>query len=131
MRTQRPKPFVGQILYSLNINNAARNGEQKLTPVTVTKIGRKYFECARQDGGAKVEYHLDTWAENIGNGPCRNSELYETVDEWEREKLITKAVKLFKSEFSSCSAPDWLTCEVAQKLLGVIAEAKAGQAVTL
>lgn len=39
------KPKLGDILYSLNINNAARNVKQELTEVTVTKVGRKYFTC--------------------------------------------------------------------------------------
>lgn len=42
----KPTPQVGQTLYSLNIGNAARNCEQKLKPVIVRKVGRKYFECS-------------------------------------------------------------------------------------
>lgn len=43
----REKPKVGDVLYSLSIGNASRFTEQKLTQVKVTKVGRKYFHCGR------------------------------------------------------------------------------------
>lgn len=82
------KPEVGQRLYSLNVGSAARGREQVLTPVTVTKVGRKYFSCL-EDVYAKsphmsVEYHLDNWRQRTEYTP--SSILYISKDEWENEK---------------------------------------------
>ncbi len=54
------KPAVGQVLYSLNVGNAARGRERVLTPVVVIKVGRKYFTCRPEgkDSWADVQYHL-------------------------------------------------------------------------
>lgn len=60
---ERKKPEVGQVVYSLNVGNAARNREQVLTPLKVTKVGRKYF-TALEDGypdHLSVQFHIDSW----------------------------------------------------------------------
>ncbi len=44
------KPTVGETLYSLNIGNATRGKVQKLTPVKVLKVGRKYFTTGVECG---------------------------------------------------------------------------------
>jgi len=83
----REKPFVGQILHSLNIGNDARNCEQKLTEMVVTKIGRKYFTCVRNGDFAaytETQYHLDDWREKTEY--CKCSELFETAEKWEDKK---------------------------------------------
>jgi len=90
MNNIKPKPVVGQILYSLNVGNAARNCPQVLTPVKVTKVGRKYFECNAVNGYPReVKFHLDTWREEAG-GYCARNHLYETEQEWfdERDRQI-------------------------------------------
>jgi len=51
----KQKPKVGQIVFSLNVGNAARYAEQKLTPKKVDAVGRKYFTV---NG---VQFHLDNW----------------------------------------------------------------------
>jgi len=79
----KEKPKVGQKLYSLNINNAARSCKQKLTPVTVTKVGRKYFSCDN-----RRQYYIKSLGENTKY--CQDSQLYETEKEWEDEKEATK-----------------------------------------
>lgn len=79
-------PVLGETLYSLNIGNAAwGKTPQVLTPVTVTKVGRKYFKC-KPEGKywSEVEYHLEDWSEHSNYSP--NSKLYETQQEWEDEK---------------------------------------------
>ena len=55
------KPKVGQTLYSLNVGNAARNCEQKLTPVIVTSVGNKYFYTG--EGYRKQAYLIEDWKE--------------------------------------------------------------------
>jgi len=93
----REKPKIGQILYSLNVGNAARYGrEQKLTPVTVTKVGRKYFYC-KVGNYLETQYHLKTWkdtGQNIG------SVLYLNAEEWEIEKETIKICKFLSSSFN-------------------------------
>lgn len=59
----KPKPIVGQTLFSLNVGSAARNREQVLTPTIVTKVGRKFFRCCPPDQPHGTDYHLDTWEE--------------------------------------------------------------------
>jgi hypothetical protein len=82
----REKPKVGQTLYSLNVGNAARGVQQKLTPVKVIKVGRKYFTC-RPEGGSRwleMQYYLDRWNEK--SDYSANSVLYSNPQEWEDEK---------------------------------------------
>lgn len=78
----KEKPRVGQILYSLNVGNAARFGEQKLRPVEVTKVGRKYFTCGSGIWG--TQYYIDGWAQKTEYSA--NTRLYATEAEWEKEK---------------------------------------------
>lgn len=78
------KPKVGQILYSLNVENAARGREQVLTPVKVVKVGRKYFTCKENGSPWKTQYHIDGWREKTDYPP--NSKLYRNPQEWEDEK---------------------------------------------
>lgn len=76
------KPKVGQTLYSLNVGNSARNCEQVLTPVIVTKVGRKYFTAG--EGWRETQYHLDTWQEK--SEYSAKSCLYKTPQDWEDSK---------------------------------------------
>lgn len=81
------KPKVGQILYSLNVGNMARNCEQKLTKVIVKSVGRKYFMCSPEEeklSWRETQYHISDWREKTEW--CCNSCLYANVQEWEDEK---------------------------------------------
>lgn len=98
----RPKPTVGQTLYSLNVGNAAgKYRPQKLTPVEVISVGRKYFKC-RPVGSTyrheEAEYHLDTWREKTDYTP--SSALYETEKEWDDEKERDLLFSKISNEFS-------------------------------
>jgi len=88
----RPNPVVGQQLFSLNVGNSARNVVQKLTPVTVTKVGRKYFECGR------MAYRLGDWRQVTDYTP--DSELYESEQAWkdamEKERIEAELSRLFR-----------------------------------
>lgn len=95
----RDKPKVGQRLFSLNIGNMARNREQKLTEVEVTKIGRKYFTCKKdKTAHCETQYHIDTWYEKTG-GYCASSCLYETAQIWEDEKEKNRICSLIYKTF--------------------------------
>jgi len=90
------KPTVGQMLFSLNVGNAARNRDQVLTPVTVTKVGRKYFYAATHRG-REIKYELGTWVESTNY--CANSILYLTKQAWldvkEKNELTQKIKEYF------------------------------------
>ncbi|HAR38597.1 MAG TPA: hypothetical protein DCS09_08540 [Porphyromonadaceae bacterium] len=87
----REKPIVGQTLYSLNVGNAARNTTQELTEVVVTKVGRKFFYCAKEEWKESddcwTKYDLDTWRQ-VTNYSATSS-LYKTVGEYADEKECT------------------------------------------
>ncbi len=65
MSNARPRPVVGQTLYALNVGNNAKHQEQRLTPVEVVSVGRKYFkaipEAYRKSPHMAIEYHIDDW----------------------------------------------------------------------
>ena len=85
------KLLEGETIYSLNIGNAARNRESKLTPIVVEKVGRKYFFADN------TKYQLDTWEEVSDYSP--SSKLYESAkdyeEELERNILIDKLRSVF------------------------------------
>ena len=102
------KPVIGETLYDLNVGNAARDREQKLTPVTVVSVGRKYFKC-RPVGGDEwydTEYHIETWSEKTEY--CKNHKLYETEQEWfdERESrsIFNHICQVFNA-YGKCVIP--------------------------
>jgi hypothetical protein len=90
------KPIVGETLYSLNVGNRCSRGrEQKLTPVTVKNVARKYFTVDHD--GYDVEFHLQDWQQKTEY--CRDYKLYETEQSWADEKeaqeIINKIVEVF------------------------------------
>lgn len=97
-----PKLTVGQKLFSLNVGNAARRGTpQVLTPVVVTKVGRKYFTVTPVGKDARcweMEYHIEDWRERTEYTP--NSQLYATEQEWldehESEVLSRRIYQAFE-----------------------------------
>lgn len=94
------KPTVGQTLYSLNVGNAARGREQKLTPVVVTKVGLKYFTATKNPDRRfpiETQYRLDTW---MGNSKyLARAKLYETEQEWQDEEEARALSKTIGAAF--------------------------------
>jgi len=97
----RPTPTVGQTLYDLNVGNAARRCEQKLTPVIVVKVGRKYFFCKQANDPLHYEgvgYHLSDWAQR-SNGYTADHYLFASEQEWlddkEAEQLERRLCRVF------------------------------------
>ncbi len=95
----KTKPTVGQILYSLNVNDACRRSLQVLVPTKVTKVGNKYFTCNHTDyeHGAK-KYRLDNWMEVVDYGST-TSELYVSELEYAEKKEATAICKEFGDAF--------------------------------
>ena len=91
-------PILGETLYSLNVGNAAKNCEKILTPVEVTKVGRKYFEITFKDHWRPIVFHIDNWYEKTEYSS--DFSLYESPQQWEDEKefyrlreIILKAIE--------------------------------------
>lgn len=91
----KPKPTVGQTLYSLNIGNSARGTPQVLTPVIVTKVGRKYFTVG-EDWQA-VEYHIENWRQKTDYSAT--SYLYESEKEYHDEKEAAQILDMLRDTF--------------------------------
>lgn len=92
-------PIIGQQVFSLNVGNAARRKKQVLTPVIVTKVGRKYF-TAMEEGRKHTEtqYNLSNWRENTEYSA--GSRLYESkqerADEIEEKELCRLIADYFE-----------------------------------
>ena len=103
----RPKPIVGQTLYSLNVGNAARGTPQVLTEVKVLKVGRTYFHAGIPDQRIPDQhwtlyrYRLNDWVQDQGDGYSGNSVIYLTRQEWEDEREATKHVSTIRSTFDT------------------------------
>jgi hypothetical protein len=124
----KPKPIVGQTLYRLNIGNAAHRCEQKLVPVTVLSVGRKYFKCHTSEPGftwIEHEFNLDDWRENSKvYGP--SYKLYATEQEWLDEKEFQQILSELRNLFGAWGTPD---LNLAQ-LRAIKAIAAPGQDIT-
>jgi len=100
MQYNPPRPTVDQEVFSLNVGNNARNQEQVLTPMVVSKVGRKYFSAKRADdaiGYSETQYHLDTWIQKTEF--CANSRIFPTKQEWYDEQEAALLSAEFKTVF--------------------------------
>ena len=94
----RDKPKVGQVLYSLNVGNAARNRKQVLTPVTVKKVGRKYFTAGDPDKPwGDTQFHISDWKEKSKYSASHH--LFEREQDWLDEKEAGEIVKQIRDAF--------------------------------
>jgi len=95
------KPILGETLFSLNVGNAARRSPQILTPVRVSLVGRKYFECEHPgcSGRFAVKHHLDTW--NEVTDCLASSALYETKEEYAIERETTWLTVDIRAKFAA------------------------------
>lgn len=58
---------------------------QKLTPVIVLSVGKKYFTCAPSDmPNCETQFHLDDWRQKTDY--CQDQKLYSSEQEWEDEE---------------------------------------------
>jgi len=81
----KPKPTLGQQVFSLNIGNNARRVPQVLSPATVSKVGRKYFSVKLQGPYPRErEYHIENWRERTEYSPVTS--LYASEQEYADEK---------------------------------------------
>lgn len=114
-------PTVGQTLYSLNVGNAAWSREQELTPVVVTKIGRKYFTV--QEGSrthTAKQFHISSWREK--SNYAANAKLYETEQEWQDEEEARALSKTIYSAFEYGRNKTGISLSVLRKIMAIIKE---------
>ena len=76
--TTRPKPVIGQQLWYVT---SVRYRNNRL--VTVTKVGRKYFETDERD-----QWHIDTWRQKTD---YTSGTLYLAEQEWLDDKALAIA----------------------------------------
>ena len=117
-------PTIGQTVYSLNVGNALRHGgEQKLTPLIVTAIGRKYFTCHREgwvpNDSNGIQFHLENWREK--SDVCIDHELYETHQAWLDKKEASGICQEMRTAFDYGHNCRSLTLETLRKIKELIA----------
>lgn len=95
------KPKVGDIVYSLNVGNSARNCEQKLTKCQVVKVGNKYFSVSPIEEGWKWEtkFYINGWSEVTNYSS--NHALYESEQEFLDEKESLEILKKIRNHFGN------------------------------
>lgn len=115
----RPKPKVGQILYRLNTGNNAIYVPQVLTPVVVSKVGRKYFTVKKQDStsGFESEHYLDGWYEKTDYSA--NYVLYESPQVWEDEKEAKVLCDRIEKAFKYGHNPN-LSVAALRRIVGIV-----------
>jgi len=119
------KPVVGETLYLLNIGKAARGREQKLVPVEVKKVGRKYFKCGKdgEDGWRWDEYHLDTWEQKTEY--FADSCLYETEQEYLDEVEHGQLHRVIREKFNGSNLfGNNMTLSQLRRIAAIIDEAE-------
>lgn len=120
----RPKPKVGDTLYRLNIgNNASKWSPPVLHPVTVTKVGRKYFTVVKQDQyRTESEHHIDDWRQNTSDFMV-GYYLYATEQEYLDEKeyaALEAKLKQIGRDYGRCT----LTLDQLRRIDAILSEPK-------
>ncbi len=93
------KPEVGQKLFMLSVRGGARHCMPILTPVVVTKVGRKYFSVAptAERSHLEVEFRLEGWRQHTEYSP--RYFLYETEQEYLDKKERDEHLEAFRKVF--------------------------------
>lgn len=92
---------VGQKVWTLNVNNAARRVERKLTERELVKVGRKYFYL--KEYGREIKFDIETLEEFTDY--TSDYKVYLDPQDWEDEKtsgeLISKIKLILYPQFRS------------------------------
>ena len=122
MSNPKPRPEVGQTIYSLNVGNAARNREQVLTPMTVTKVGRKYFTLLHDPQWPRmpVQFYLSNWREH-SDYPSSH-QLFESERAWLDAKAETEIRHALSGHFRYLDRTDGLTLNQLKRIQEIIHE---------
>ena len=108
----REKPKVGDALWIGYSGNAARVHGDDGFPVTVEKVGRKYFTVKGCQSGVFVEqFHLDDWRQKTEFTP--DYELFQTEQEWKDKIRSAELVKRIRN-YMGCFGPDFTLDQLEQ-----------------
>jgi hypothetical protein len=118
----KPKPTLGQRVFSLNINNNARHVPQVLRPATVSKVGRKYFSVTL-DGRYSMEreYQIENWRERTFYSAC--TKLYASEQEYADETETAVIWGQLKNVFSTYT-PSGFDLPRLRKIIAIVREAR-------
>ena len=112
------KPVLGETLYSLNIGNAARGTTQELTPVTVSKVGRKNFTVG--EGWQRKQFRLSDWSQKTNYSA--DYRLYESPQAWEDQKEAGDIAREISRTFQYGRYPKHLSLSALRKIRELITE---------
>jgi len=118
----KPKPTLGQQVFSLNIGNNARRVPQVLSPATVSKVGRKYF-FVKLDGPYPMEreYHIENWRERTEYSPW--TKLYASEQEYADEKEMAVIWGQLRDVFSTYT-PSGVDLPRLRKIIAIVREVR-------
>ena len=117
----KTKPTLGQRLFTLNVGNRARNCPQVLTPVIVSKVGRKYFTTQTDDRWKQErEFHVEDWREKTIY--ARDYALYVSEQEYADEKEERMICEIIRRAFEHGRNHPKLSLETLRKIDALINE---------
>lgn len=112
------KPIVGETLYLRRIH---RGGDKiPLSPVTVFKVGRRYFTIKIEDWN-EVQFEIDTWVQSSKWNP--DYVLYETEQEYLNTIERSRILSILRYEFGSFG-DTLLPFETLRQIRDLVAQAK-------
>ena len=118
----KPKPTLGQEVFSLNIGNNARHVPQVLKPANVSKVGRKYFSVKLQGPHPmEREYHVENWLERTEYSA--GTRLYASENEYMAEKETAEIWGQLREVFSAYN-PVGLDLPRLRKIIAIVREVR-------
>jgi hypothetical protein len=95
----KPRPKIGQRLFSLNIGYNSSRFNQTLTPVVVVSVGRKYFTVSTEGPYKhKQQYFIEDWREKTYYS--QETKLYKDEQEWFDDVLAHRISNKLREVFS-------------------------------
>ena len=118
------KPEVGQIIYSLNVGNAARYTKSVLTPMVVKKVGRKYFIIGEEGRASNMDtqFYIETWKQNTEYSASQI--LYKSEQDYEDEKESKEIIENITGFFGIYGCRNKISLAALKTIKGIIDEFK-------
>jgi hypothetical protein len=117
------KPILNEMLFAERVGN--KRDEGPLTPVTVTRVGRKYFTCKM--GWRGIQFHLDSWRQVTDYSP--DCVLYETEQEQSDLREKERLAAMLRQEFNHWGQSPF-PLETLRQIRDLVAQAKKQNAQT-
>lgn len=112
------KPILNETLFLERCGN--RRDEGPLVPVTVSKVGRKYFTCKMV--WREIQFHLDSWRQVTKYSP--DCLLYESEQECSDLREKERLAALLSQEFNHYGQSPF-SLETLRQVKEIIDNAKA------